>query len=93
MIEEIDIVPSGKHLWQPGRNRPLEKVDITPQMRKRGFVAVGTLSIDTKSQPRGFTNARGYFLEKYETSNERGAPVFKGGKPLPRINLDGTIDK
>ncbi len=93
VIEEIDIVPSGKHLWQPGRNRPLEKVDITPQMRKRGFVAVGTLSIDTKSQPRGFTNARGYFLEKYETSNERGAPVFKGGKPLPRINLDGTIDK
>ena len=27
-IKEIDMVPSGKKLWQPHNNRPLEKVDI-----------------------------------------------------------------
>jgi hypothetical protein len=90
-IKEIDMIPSGKNLWQPGNNRPLEKVDITPAMQKRGFVPVGTLTIDTKTWPRTFSNAQGYFLKKFETSNERGRPEFKGGKPLPRINLDGTV--
>ncbi len=93
IIKEIDMVPSGRRLWQPGRNRPQEKVDRTPEMRKRGFVAVGKLSIDTGSKPRKFANARGYFLEKHETAKERGGPAFKGGKPLPRINLDGTISR
>lgn len=90
-IKEIDMVPSGEHLWQPGSNRPLEKVTISPAVKERGFVPVGKLTIDTGSQPRQFKDPQGYFLKKFESSNEVGRPVFKGGTPLPRINLDGSI--
>ena len=63
----------------------------SPEMKKRGFVPVGKLTIDRRSKPRQFKNAQGYFLKKFETSDERGKPVFTKGKPLPRINLDGTV--
>lgn len=33
------------------------------------------------------------FLKQFETSKEVGRPVFKGGAPLPRINLDGTVSQ
>jgi hypothetical protein len=90
-IKEIDMVPSGEHLWQPGSNRPLEKVEIVPEMKERGFAVVGTLRMDTESKPRKFLNRRGYFLKTFETSKERAGPVFRGGPPLRRINLDGTV--
>jgi len=91
-IKEIDMVPSGEKLWQPGNNRPLEKVDIHPEMKQRGFVPVGTLTIDTKTEPRQFKNPQGYFLTRFETSTDRGRPVFvQGGRHLPRINLDGSV--
>jgi len=92
-IKEIDMVPSGPHLWQPGNNRPLEKVDITPKMKKRGFIPVGTLTMDKSGEAKAFNEAKGYFLKKFETSNERAKPGFKGGTPLPRINLDGTVSE
>jgi hypothetical protein len=82
-IKEIDMEPSGEKLWQPGNNRPLEKVTISPEMKKRGFAPVGKLTIDTKSQPRRFENPQGYFLKKFETSSERGRPAFKGGNHCP----------
>jgi len=93
-LKEIDMIPSGPKLWQPGTNRPLERVDITPTMQQRGFVPVGKLTIDTKSKPRRFLNPQGYFLKKFESSTDRGRPIHnpRGFKPLPRINLDGTID-
>ncbi len=90
-IKEIDMIPSGKPLWQPGNNRPLEKVTITPAMKRRGFVPVGKLTINKAGEDKSFHNPQGYFLKKYETSEERARPGFKGGTPLPRINLDGTI--
>jgi hypothetical protein len=90
-IKEIDMVPSGKHLWQPGSNRPLEKVTISPAMKERGFVPVGRLTIDTVSQPRSFKDPQGCFLKKFESSREVGKPAFKGGSSLPRINLDGSV--
>ena len=90
-IKEIDMIPSGEKLWQPGSNRPLERVTITPEMKARGFILVGTLSIQTRSKPRKFLNPKGYFLRQFETSTERGRPVFNGGAPLARINLDGTV--
>ena len=95
ILKEIDMLPSGKKLWQPGSNRPLERVKITPEMKQRGFTTVGTLSIDTKSKPPRFNNAQGYFLKRFETSTEIGRPVHfpKGLKALPRINLDGTISE
>ncbi len=67
-IKEIDMVPSGKHLWQPGNNRPLENVEITPQMKERGFIPVGRLTIDTKVKPRQFKNPQGCFLKMFPTS-------------------------
>jgi len=90
-LKEIDMIPTGEKLWQPGTNRPLEKVEITPKMKERGFIPVGTLSIDTESKPRRFLKAQGYFLKQFEISTERGRPVFNGGTPLARINLDGTV--
>lgn len=94
-LKEIDMIPSGEKLWQPGNNRPLEKVTITPEMKTQGFVSVGKLSIDTKAKPRRFFNAKGTFLKRFETSKDRGVPVHhpKGFKPLPRINLDGTVSQ
>ena len=90
-IKEIDMIPSGDPLWQPGSNRPLEKVDIRPTMKVRGFTPVGKLTIDTRTEPRKFNNPQGCFLKKFETSEERARPGFKGGTPLPRINLDGSV--
>jgi hypothetical protein len=90
-IKEIDMIPSGPNLWQPGSNRPLEKVDIAPEMKKRGFIPVGMLTIDKSGETKVFKGAKGYFLKKFETSEERATPGFKGGSPLPRINLDGSV--
>ena len=90
-----DMVPSGKPLWQPGRNRPLEQVAITPEMKQRGFAPVGKLTIRSGTGPRRFENPQGYFLKKFETSSERGPPDFRKNrsdrKDLPRIHLDGSV--
>jgi hypothetical protein len=87
-IKELDIVPSGEKLWQPGNNRPLEKIDIAPEVRKRGYIPVGKLTIETSISPRKFKNAKGYFLKKYEFPNERGKPVFaKDAVALPLISI------
>ncbi|MDP6112132.1 MAG: metallophosphoesterase [Planctomycetota bacterium] len=91
-IKEIDLMPSGKKLWQPGNNRPLEKVDITPKMKKRGFIPVGKVTVSKADDSKVFKNKQGYFLKKFETSGERGNPVFsKNHRALPRISLDGTV--
>lgn len=94
-LKEIDMIPSGQKLWQPHNNRPLERVDITPEMKERGFIPVGKLTIDTQSKPRQFLNPQGYFLRQFETSKDRGGPIHspRGFKPLPRINLDGTVSE
>ncbi len=93
-LKEIDMMPSGEKLWQPGRNRPLEKVTISPEIQQRGFVPVGTLTVDTKAEPKTFRNAQGYFLKKYETSEGVGGPVFRQeASALPRVNLDGSVSE
>jgi hypothetical protein len=87
-IKELDIIPSGEKLWQPGNNRPLERVNIAPKIRKRGYIPVGKLIIKNTKSSRKFKNAKGYFLEKHETSDDIGRPVFlKDAKPLPRISI------
>jgi len=96
-IKEIDMIPSGKELWQPGNNRPLERVDIPPEIKQRGFIAVGTAIINKADAPKTLENRRGCFLKKYETSNERARPPHRGSKSmptaLPRISIDGTLAK
>lgn len=76
-LKELDVIPEGdNYLWQPGTNRPLEKINIDPKIQKKGYIPVGKLTIETSSYPFKFKNAKGYFLKKYETSTERGRPVF-----------------
>lgn len=87
-IKELDIVPKGEKLWQPGNNRPLEKVGIDTEIRERGYIPVGKLTIDKSNSTRKFKNAKGYFLKKYETSEETGRPVFhEEAIPLHRITI------
>jgi hypothetical protein len=97
-LKELDVTPKGDdYLWQPGRNRPLERISIHPDVQKEGFITVGTLTIDTSVYPYKYENAKGYFLKKYETSSEVGKPVFKVRSnppeasdipPLKRITIE-----
>ena len=100
-IKELDIIPEGDFLWQAGTNRPLEKISIDPEVKEKGYIPVGTLTIETSGSQHEFKNGKGYFLKKYETSTERGRPVFKKHKgyllkkpeksdypPLKRITLE-----
>jgi len=65
-LKEIDIQIGGERLWQVGTNRPLERVEITDNMRQRGFVTVGTLTIDKGGEKKMFYDASGYFAAKHE---------------------------
>ncbi len=75
-IKEIDMVPSGEHLWQVQTNRPLKHVTISPAGIENGFSTVGTLCLD-KTEGKQFTNRDGYFLKEHETSDETAVPIFK----------------
>lgn len=75
-IKEIEILPSGEHKWQPGNNRPLENVSISKEDMANGFYTVGTVTLE-KTGGKKFQNRKGYFLRKYETSNETAVPIFK----------------
>ena len=92
-IKEIEMLPQGEHLWQTKHNRPLEKVTLSEIDRAKGFYLVGTATID-KTEVKQFTNRRGYFLTKYESSDEYAVPVFKKdnkrGLPfeLPKILIE-----
>jgi hypothetical protein len=93
-LKEIDVVPSGEKLWQPGSNRPLQNVEIASEIRERGFIPVGRLTIDTSEETRRFEAPQGYFLKKFATSSDWGRPVFHTTpKALPRINLDGSVNQ
>jgi len=92
-IKEINILPQGEHLWQVGGNRPLESISISEEDKAKGYYTVGTATLD-KTEEKQFMNREGYFLSKYETSNETAVPVFKKdnkrGLPieLPDIKLE-----
>jgi len=75
-LKEIEMLPHGEHLWQRKWNRPLENVTISEEAKTKGFYQVGTLTID-KSSGKDFVSRNGYFLEKYETSDEIAVPIFK----------------
>jgi len=91
-VKEIEMIPHGDFLWQTKNNRPLEFITISDSIKSRGFITVGTLTIN-KTDKKEFQNRKGYFLQEYESSTERAFPVFrKNDKPqvpteLPRINI------
>jgi hypothetical protein len=60
-IKELAIINEGQRLWQVGNNRPRETVSITDEVKSRGFVTVGTATLDTAGSQRVLTNATGYF--------------------------------
>ena len=94
-LKEIDMAPSGDHLWQVGNNRPLEQVTISDGIRRRGFVPVGRLVVDKSGGGKVFRNVQGYFLKRYEpTKTERYVPAFHGGRggvEPPRVTIEKTI--
>jgi DNA repair exonuclease SbcCD nuclease subunit len=71
-LKEIDIVPRGKKLWQPGNNRPLETINISDEVRRRGFVPVGRIVLEKGPTGKRFVGAEGYFDPK----NEPAKPEF-----------------
>ncbi len=75
-IKEINILPQGEHLWQVGGNRPLENISISEEDRAKGYYTVGTATLD-KTKEKQFLYREGYFLTKYERSDETAVPVFK----------------
>ncbi len=62
-LKEIDIICKGPKLWQEGRNRPKETVIISDEMKKRGYVTVGTMTIDKTTDNKILRNKTGYFDE------------------------------
>lgn len=80
-IKEVEMLPEGEHLWQTKNNRPLQSVSIANP--DQGFYAVGTATID-KTSGKQFLNRAGYFLPKYELSDERAYPAFRA-KDKPEI--------
>src|SRR5690606_37745625 len=92
-IREIEIMPSGEHLWQTKNNRPLEKITILEANKSAGFYLVGTATLH-QDQKNKFFNRQGYFNPEYEFSTDQAAPVFrKGTRPgiiteLPKIVVE-----
>ena len=60
-LKEIEIVNRGNKLWQEGTNRPYETVLITDDIKKKGFVTVGTATLDKADANEPVTNATGHF--------------------------------
>jgi len=75
-LKEINILPQGEHLWQVQKNRPLENISISKEDKAKGFYTVGTATLD-KTKVKQFQNRDGYFLAKYDISNETAVPVFR----------------
>jgi|GEM_PF-463435 len=62
-LKELDIICKGEKLWQVGRNRPHESVTIAENIKKRGFVEVGQMTILRTGTTRTGKDKTGYFDE------------------------------
>lgn len=87
-IKEIDMIPSGEKLWQPGTNRPLEQVTIPQEVRHRGFVPVGRATLKKSSAGKRFLDLRGYFDPKLEPAKPEGYRPYGQSEP-PRVTIGG----
>ena len=87
-LKEIDMVPSGEKLWQPGTNRPLEKVTITDEIRRRGFVTIGRITLEKDTSGKRFVGAKGYFDPKLEPGEREFYRPYGQSEP-PRVILGG----
>ena len=62
-LKELDIICEGPKLWQEGKNRPRETVLISEEIKKRGYLAVGTMTIDKTNEKKKTQDRTGYFDE------------------------------
>ena len=60
-LKELAIVNEGDRLLQVGNNRPHERVSITDEAKKKGFVTVGTATLDTAGGSQVLKDATGCF--------------------------------
>ncbi|MCB0685169.1 MAG: metallophosphoesterase [Saprospiraceae bacterium] len=90
-IKEIELLPSGEHLWQTKSNRPLEKVSLSNP--ETGFYTVAKVDLQRGNSEK-FVNRKGYFKKEYEFSNDQATAIFrKGTRPgiiteLPKIVVE-----
>jgi hypothetical protein len=63
-LKELDIVCKGPKLWQEGQNRPRETVLITEEIKRRGYIGVGKMTIDKTGGKKIASDKTGYFDEK-----------------------------
>ncbi len=70
-LKEIDIVCKGPKLWQEGKNRPKENVTITDEIKKRGYVGVGKMTIDKTGAKKITRDKTGYFDEKKNPKKQK----------------------
>ena len=63
-LKELDIKCEGEKLWQVGKNRPKERVILTEEIRKRGYINVGSMVLDKSSGKKQNRDKSGYFDEK-----------------------------
>jgi hypothetical protein len=62
-LKELDIVCKGPKLWQEGKNRPKETVVITEEIKRRGYIGVGSMTIDKTGGKKVARDKTGYFDE------------------------------
>lgn len=60
-LKEISIINKGERLWQVGNNRPRETVLIADSIKQRGFVTVGTATLNTQGDSRVLKHTTGHF--------------------------------
>jgi hypothetical protein len=62
-LKELDIICAGPRLWQEGMNRPHESVTISEEIRKRGYISVGRMTIVKMDGKKNTQDKTGYFDE------------------------------
>jgi hypothetical protein len=85
-LKEIDMVPSGDKLWQPGTNRPLENVTISDAVRREGFVPVGRVTLRKDASGKRFAEPEGYFDPKLEPAKPESYRPYGQSAP-PRLGI------
>ena len=84
-LKEIDMEPSGEKLWQVGQNRPQERVTISDDIKKRGFVPVGRLAIDKSAGAKAFRDPAGFFEKRHEPKQAAG---YRRINAPPRVGIE-----
>ena len=86
-LKEIDLQPAGNKLWQPGTNRPLERVTLTPAARRKGFLPVGRVLLKKSSDEKVLVDPVGYFDPAQEPARPENYRPYGQSEP-PRIVLE-----